>query len=35
MLRKTEQIFNEHQTRGGVTVEYDTKVYYWRLTSRP
>jgi SAM-dependent methyltransferase len=35
MLRKTEQIFNEHQTRGGVTVEYDTKVYYGRLTSRP
>jgi hypothetical protein len=35
MLRKTEQIFNEHQTRGRVTAEYDTKVYYGRLTSRP
>jgi SAM-dependent methyltransferase len=31
MLQKTEQIFNEHQTGGTVTVEYDTKVYYGRL----
>jgi SAM-dependent methyltransferase len=31
MLREVEKIFNEHQTDGTVTVEYDTKVYYGRF----
>jgi SAM-dependent methyltransferase len=34
MLREAERIFNRHQTRGTVTIEYDTKVYYGRLESR-
>jgi SAM-dependent methyltransferase len=34
MLREAESIFREHQTDGRVTVEYDTRVYYGRLTSR-
>ena len=34
MLREVEKIFNEHQTDGTVTVEYDTKVYYGRLLPR-
>ena len=31
MLREADRIFDEHQTDGTVTVEYDTKVYYGRL----
>lgn len=34
MLREAEEIFHEHHTGGRVTVEYDTKVYYGRLTPR-
>lgn len=34
MLRDIENIFNEHQTDGTVTVEYDTKVYYGRLQAK-
>ena len=30
MLRNVEEIFDEHQTGGRVTIEYDTKVYYGR-----
>ena len=33
MLREAEELFLEHQTNGKVTIEYDTKVYYGRLTS--
>jgi SAM-dependent methyltransferase len=33
MLREAGRIFREHQTDGTVTVEYDTEVYYGRLTS--
>jgi SAM-dependent methyltransferase len=32
MLRETERIFDEHQRGGRVRIEYDTKVYYGRLT---
>ncbi len=32
MLREVEKIFDEHQKNGKVIVEYDTKVYYGRLT---
>jgi SAM-dependent methyltransferase len=31
MLQEAEKIFDEHQTGGTVTVEYNTKVYYGRL----
>jgi SAM-dependent methyltransferase len=31
MLREAERIFDEHQTGGTVTIEYDTEVYYGRL----
>ncbi len=31
MLRNVEEIFDEHQTSGRITIEYDTKVYYGRL----
>ena len=34
MLREAEELFLGHQTNGKVTIEYDTKVYYGRLTSR-
>ena len=34
MLRETEELFREHQSDGRVTIEYDTKVYYGRLTTR-
>jgi SAM-dependent methyltransferase len=34
MLREVEKIFNEHQTDGTVTVEYDTKVYYGRFQAK-
>jgi SAM-dependent methyltransferase len=32
MLQDVEKMFNEHQKEGTVTVEYDTKLYYGRLT---
>jgi len=32
MLQETERIFDEHQRGGRVRIEYDTKVYYGRLT---
>ncbi len=34
MLRAAERIFDEHQTGGTVTIEYDTEVYYGRLTTK-
>jgi SAM-dependent methyltransferase len=34
MLRGAERIFAEHQTNGTVTIEYDTEVYYGRLTAK-
>ena len=33
MLGEAERIFDEHQSAGRVTIEYDTKVYYGRLTN--
>jgi hypothetical protein len=33
MLREAQKIFDEHQTDGTVTIEYDTEVYYGRLTT--
>jgi SAM-dependent methyltransferase len=34
MLREAERIFEEHQTGDTVTIEYDTEVYYGRLTTK-
>ncbi len=34
MLRDVEELFRQHQTDGRVTIEYDTKVYYGRLTTK-
>jgi len=34
MLREAERIFDEHQKDGTVTIEYDTRVYYGRLTPK-
>lgn len=31
MLRELEEIFGEHQEKGEVTMEYETRVYYGRL----
>jgi hypothetical protein len=33
MMREAERTFRAHETDGTVTFEYDTKVYYGRLTS--
>jgi SAM-dependent methyltransferase len=33
MLREAQELFDQYQTDGKVTIEYDTKVYYGRLTS--
>lgn len=33
MLREAEKIFEEHQTGGTVTIEYDTEIYYGRPTT--
>jgi len=33
MLQQAQEIFGQYQTDGKVTIEYDTKVYYGRLTS--
>jgi hypothetical protein len=32
MLREAEKIFDEHHRGATVTLEYDTKVYYGRIT---
>jgi hypothetical protein len=32
MLREAEKIFDERQRSATVTLEYDTKVYYGRIT---
>ena len=34
MLREVEELFDVHESDGRVRVEYDTKVYYGRLTPR-
>jgi SAM-dependent methyltransferase len=34
MLREAQEIFDEYQTDGKVTIEYDTKVYYGRLMTK-
>jgi SAM-dependent methyltransferase len=34
MLRAAEEIFEDHEADGRVRVEYDTKVYYGRLTPK-
>jgi hypothetical protein len=31
MMREAEHLFQAHETNGGITFEYDTKVYYGRL----
>ena len=31
MLRDAEEIFDDHQSGGRVSIEYDTKVYYGQL----
>jgi ubiquinone/menaquinone biosynthesis C-methylase UbiE len=35
MLREVEKIFDEHQSDGRISVEYETKVYYGRLENQP
>jgi hypothetical protein len=34
MLQEAQEIFDQYQTDGEVTIEYDTKVYYGRLTTK-
>ena len=34
ILREARDIFDEHQSGGAVTIEYDAKVYYGRLTPK-
>jgi SAM-dependent methyltransferase len=35
MVAKLEELFNQHQSGGRIDFEYDTRVYYGRLTNSP